>query len=153
MSEARLSFDVLRAQLPQDYPFVLIDRVLELIPSKRILALKNVSGNEWIFPGHFPARAIYPGVMLLESMAQASILLFKASVGAGDGTFLIIGVRSRFLRPVIPGDQVLFTCTLDKVVSTGSIVTGEATVDGEAVARATLTFVVGPASSGQGERQ
>jgi 3-hydroxyacyl-[acyl-carrier-protein] dehydratase len=139
-----IEFDALRAQLPQDYPFVLLDRVLEVVPNQRVVALKNVSANEWVFPGHFPDRAVYPSVLLLESMAQAAILLFKASQGGAGGTFLIVSVRSRFLQPVVPGDQVLFTCTADKMVATGAIVGAEATVAGEPVATATLTFAVGP---------
>ena len=109
-----LDFDQLRAALPYAYPWILIDRVIELEPGKRIVALKNVSGNEWMFPGHFPGRAIYPGVLLVESMAQASILLLSASPTKPEGRFLLAGSRVRFLRVVVPGDQLLIHCSVDK---------------------------------------
>lgn len=138
-----LSFDEVRDLLPQDYPFVLIDRVVELEPGARIVAVKSVSGNEWMFPGHFPGRALYPGVLLLESMAQAAILLVKQSRDDLEGAgFVLAGVRSRFLGPVVPGDQVRFTLTVDKLISTGGVMSAEATVEDRAVARASLTFAV-----------
>jgi 3-hydroxyacyl-[acyl-carrier-protein] dehydratase len=144
MADVLLGFDQVRALLPHAYPFVLIDQVLELVPEQRIVARKSVSGNEWMFPGHFPERAIYPGVLLLESMAQAAALLFKLSRPDMDGTFLLAGVRSRFLRPVVPGEQVVFTCTVEKLISTGGIVEAAAEVDGETAVKATLTFAVRP---------
>ncbi len=137
-----LDFDEIRRLLPQAYPFILLDRVDELTAGERIVATKNISGNEWIFPGHFPQKAIYPGVLLIESMAQASILMLKAASPDAEGTFLLAGVKSRFLRPVVPGDRVRFVCEAQKIISTGGIVEAHATVDGEAVAKADLTFAI-----------
>ena len=140
----RLSFDEIRALLPHDYPLVLVDQVLELEPNERILAVKNVSGNEWMFPGHFPATAVYPGVLLIESLAQAAILLALHSRldVAANATFFLAGVRSRFLAPVVPGDQVYLSLTADKLVSTGGVMSGEAAVGQQPVAKATLTFAI-----------
>lgn len=142
----KLGFDEVRRLLPQAYPFCLVDVVEELEPGERIVARKNISGNEWMFPGHFPDNAIYPGVLLIEGMAQTSILLFK---GAEDqdadfegATFMIASVKSRFLAPVVPGDQVRYTCEVIKVVSTGGVMECTATVDGNVVAKADLTFAV-----------
>lgn len=137
-----LDFDEVRAQLPQAYPFILIDRVLELVPQQKIVAAKNITGNEWIFPGHFPTKAVYPGVLLLESMAQAAILLFKAGSPASSGTFLLTAVRSRFLHVVVPGDHLLITCTPEKVISNAAVVEAEICLAGKQtlVAKANLTF-------------
>jgi 3-hydroxyacyl-[acyl-carrier-protein] dehydratase len=141
-----LDFDQVRAQLPQTYPFILIDRVLELVPQQRIVASKNITGNEWIFAAHFPTRAIYPGVLLLESMAQAAILLFKAGAPESSGTFLLTGVRSRFLHVVVPGDHLLITCTPEKMISNAAIVAAEISLAGKqtTVAKANLTFAFQP---------
>src|SRR5438067_11072313 len=73
-----LSFDEVRRALPHSYPMILVDVVEELEPGQFIVCRKNVTGNEWCFPGHFPARAVYPGVLLLEGLAQAALLLFSA---------------------------------------------------------------------------
>lgn len=137
-----LDFDQIRAQLPQTYPFILLDRVLELLPQQKIVATKNITGNEWMFPAHFPTKAIYPGVLLLESMAQAAILLFKADAPNASGTFLLTGVRSRFLHVVVPGDNLLITCTPEKMISNAAIVQAEISLAGKQtlVAKASLTF-------------
>ena len=142
MEKPALDFDEIRRILPQAYPFILLDRVDELTAGERIVAIKNISGNEWIFPGHFPQKAVYPGVLLVESMAQASILMMKAARPDAQGTFLIAGAKSRFLRPVVPGDQVRFVCEAQKIISTGGIVEGKAMVGDELVAKAELTFAI-----------
>lgn len=137
-----MDFDQVRAQLPQGYPFILIDRVLELVPQQKIVASKNITGNEWIFPAHFPTKAIYPGVLLLESMAQAAILLFKAGGPQTSGTFLLTGVRARFLHAVVPGDNLLITCTPEKIISNAAVVEAEISLAGKEslAAKANLTF-------------
>ena len=101
--------DVL-AHLPQRFPLLMIDRVLECEPGKRILALKNVSANEPYFPGHFPHRPVMPGVLILESMAQAAgILVFRTLGTRPDekSVYYYAGIdNARFKRPVEPGDQL-----------------------------------------------
>jgi len=98
------------AHLPQRFPFLLIDRVKEFEPGKRIVALKNVSVNEPYFPGHFPHRPIMPGVLILEAMAQAAgVLVFRSrGVRPDDKTvYYYVGIdNARFKRPVVPGDQL-----------------------------------------------
>jgi len=97
-------------KLPQRYPLLLVDRVLECEPGKRILALKNVSANEPYFPGHFPQRPIMPGVLILESMAQAACILAFRTLGAqveANSLYYYAGVdKARFKRPVVPGDRL-----------------------------------------------
>ena len=98
------------AHLPQRYPILMIDRVLECEPNKRILALKNVSANEPYFPGHFPHRPVMPGVLILEAMAQAAgILVFRTLGRKPDdkSVYYYAGIdNARFKRPVEPGDQL-----------------------------------------------
>jgi 3-hydroxyacyl-[acyl-carrier-protein] dehydratase len=98
------------AHLPQRFPLLMIDRVLEIEPGKRILALKNVSANEPYFPGHFPHRPVMPGVLILEAMAQAAgILVFRTLEKKPDenSVYYYAGIdNARFKRPVEPGDQL-----------------------------------------------
>ncbi len=110
-------YDILK-RLPHRYPFLLVDRVLELIPGKSIRALKNVTYNEPFFPGHFPHRPVMPGVMIIEALAQtAGILAFvTAGVIPTESTrFYFAGIdKARFRRPVEPGDQLLLSAQLER---------------------------------------
>lgn len=147
METVRVSYDQVRQLLPQNYPFVLVDVIEEWERDTRIVCRKNVTGNEWMFPGHFPNRAIYPGVLLIEGMAQSAILLFRLGdrrQDDEDAAFMIAGVKARFLKPVVPGDQIRYECTVIKMVRTGGVVEATAYVDGEIVAKADLTFAVQP---------
>ncbi|MDX9699520.1 MAG: 3-hydroxyacyl-ACP dehydratase FabZ [Rhodocyclaceae bacterium] len=97
--------------LPHRYPFLLVDRVVEMEEGKRIVAIKNVTINEPFFPGHFPHRPVMPGVLILEAMAQAAALLsFKTSGQTPDDNSVVYfaGIDgARFKRPVVPGDQLI----------------------------------------------
>lgn len=108
-------------QLPHRYPFLLVDRVLELEPGKRIVALKNVSMNEPFFTGHFPHRPVMPGVLMLEALAQAAALLAFDTLGVtpDDKTvYYFAGIDgARFKRPVEPGDQLMLHVQLDRMKS------------------------------------
>ncbi|HHT9154754.1 MAG TPA: 3-hydroxyacyl-ACP dehydratase FabZ [Candidatus Tripitaka sp. YC43] len=153
-----INFEEVRRLVPQRYPFLFIDKVVELEEGKRILCLKNVSGNESFFVGHFPEYAIMPGVLTLEALAQASIILFKKSflkeetsnlaLERSEGSvFLLASVRASFVKPVFPGDQLLLEVNVEKVVSKGAIVQGTARVGEEIVAKASLTFGLADKSS------
>jgi len=106
-------------QLPHRYPFLLVDRVLELEKGKRILALKNVTINEPFFEGHFPHRPVMPGVLMLEAMAQSAALLAFDTLGVvpdEKSVFYFAGIDgARFKRPVEPGDQLLMDVALDRM--------------------------------------
>jgi 3-hydroxyacyl-[acyl-carrier-protein] dehydratase len=108
-------------QLPHRYPFLLVDRVLELEKGKRIKALKNVTINEPFFGGHFPHRPVMPGVLMLEAMAQVAALLAFDMLGTSpdDKTvYYFAGIDgARFKRPVEPGDQLIMDVTLDRMKS------------------------------------
>ena len=103
--------------LPHRYPFLLVDRVLEVVPEKRLVAVKNVTINEPFFPGHFPVRPIMPGVLITEAMAQAAALLAfysqKEPKKAAGRPVLLMGLDNvRFRRPVEPGDVLTLTVEL-----------------------------------------
>jgi len=106
-------------QLPHRYPFLLVDRVVELEKGKRIVALKNVSMNEPFFTGHFPHRPVMPGVLMLEALAQAAALLAFDTLGVtpDDNTvYYFAGIDgARFKRPVEPGDQLMLHVQLDRM--------------------------------------
>ena len=105
-------------RLPHRYPFLLVDRVLELEKGKRILALKNVTMNEPYFVGHFPHRPVMPGVVMLEALAQAAAILAFENIGVlpdEKTVFYFAGIDSaRFKRPVEPGDQLMLHATLER---------------------------------------
>ena len=106
-----LDIDEIRKYLPHRYPFLLVDRVLEFTPGDSIVAYKNLSINEPFFDGHFPEKPIFPGVLLLEAMAQAAGILGFKSLGKtpADGSmYMLVGADNvRFKRPCVPGDQVM----------------------------------------------
>ena len=106
----------IRQYLPHRYPFLLVDRVLELTPGESIVAYKNLSINEPFFDGHFPQQPIFPGVLLIEAMAQAAgILGFKTQgkTPADGSMYLLAGVDNlRFKRPCVPGDRVMLRASI-----------------------------------------
>lgn len=129
-------------RLPHRYPFLLIDRVLEVEPGKRLRALKNVTMNEEFFVGHFPQRPVMPGVMILESMAQAAALLAfdNPELPRSENTlFYFAGIdRARFKRPVEPGDQLILDVQFDRMKAGIVKFTAKATVADKLVAEAEL---------------
>ena len=129
--------------LPHRYPFLMVDRVLEIESGKRIRALKNISINEPYFTGHFPRRPVMPGVMMLEAMAQAAALLSFESLGVeldDDTVYYFAGIDgARFKRPVEPGDQLILDVSLERIKVGIFKFNGKASVDGELAAEAQLT--------------
>lgn len=123
--------DILRL-LPHRYPFLLIDRVVEIVPGQRIVAIKNVTANEPQFTGHFPADPIFPGVLLVECIAQACGILAGRE---GHKKFYLVGVdQFRFRRPVRPGDQLRVEARLMKHKGDIWKFSGSIEIDGKTVA-------------------
>jgi len=123
---------------------LMIDGVLELDPGKKIVALKNVSMNEPFFGGHFPGEPIMPGVMMVEAMAQASIMLFSGitpGAASRNTLYYLSSVKMRFLHPVVPGDQLKIAIEPVKIISTAGIVKAQAFVADKEVACGELSFV------------
>ena len=129
-------------RLPHRYPFLLVDRVVELERGKFLRALKNVTMNEPFFVGHFPHRPVMPGVMILEALAQAAAILAFDNIDVRPDNrtvFYFAGIdRARFKRPVEPGDQLMLHVTLDRIKSGIVKFTTDARVDDAVVAEAEL---------------
>ena len=117
-----MTSDEIREYLPHRYPFLLIDRVVEFEKDKRLVAIKNVTVNEPFFPGHFPHYSVMPGVLIVESMAQAAAVLSLRSLGYkndGKWVYYFVGIDgARFKRPVVPGDQLVITVTPGRISRT-----------------------------------
>jgi 3-hydroxyacyl-[acyl-carrier-protein] dehydratase len=128
--------------LPHRYPMLLVDRVLELVPGERILALKNVSINEPFFPGHYPHHPVMPGVLVIEAMAQAAALLSFKSMGEksdSKSVYYFVGIdAARFKRPVVPGDQLLLEVSVKATRRGIWKFSAQAKVDGQVAAEAEL---------------
>jgi 3-hydroxyacyl-[acyl-carrier-protein] dehydratase len=143
VSEPNAKWDIewILSVLPHRYPLLLVDRVIELEPKKRIVALKNVTINEEVFLGHFPGRPVMPGVLLVEGMAQAGGLLLLHDLPHRENKLLLFaGIEeAKFRRPVVPGDQVRFEVEVLRLRSTFCKVAGKALVDGELAAEAVLS--------------
>jgi 3-hydroxyacyl-[acyl-carrier-protein] dehydratase len=126
--------------IPHRYPFLLVDRVLEMEAGKRIVAIKNVTMNEQFFQGHFPGAPVMPGVLIVEAMAQAGAVLLLHDMEDRDSKLILFtGIdNARFRRPVIPGDQLRFTLEVLKRRTRFSKLKAIAEVDGELTAEAEI---------------
>ena len=134
--------------LPHRYPFLLVDRVTELEPNKRIRALKNVTFNEPFFQGHFPGRPVMPGVLVIEAMAQAGGLLTQLSLprdalSEGKLFYLVKVDNARFNRMVVPGDQLDIHVEVKRLIRNMALYACEARVDGVTVASAEILCAEG----------
>ncbi|MBL8288153.1 MAG: 3-hydroxyacyl-ACP dehydratase FabZ [Rubrivivax sp.] len=128
--------------LPHRYPFLLVDRVLQLDPGVYAKALKNVTINEPFFPGHFPVRPVMPGVLVIEALAQAAAMLAfvtKGTEAGGDRVVYLVGVDgARFKRPVVPGDQLILEVWQERVKGGIHKYRTQATVEGQVAAECEL---------------
>lgn len=134
----------IRAILPHRYPFLLVDRVVEIEPGRRIKAIKNVTCNEPFFQGHWPGRPIMPGVMILEALAQAAGLLIARQHAEDDGrTMMIVAIDgAKLRRPVVPGDQLALEVVEARIKGRSAHVVCRASVDGRVAAEARIRFVI-----------
>src|ERR1700674_5172376 len=143
--------DILKI-LPHRYPFLLIDRVIELVRMKSIVALKNVTVTEPFFQGHFPGQPIMPGVLIVEAIAQAGGILLLTEVPSRDETLVVFtGIeKARFRRLVVPGDQLRIEAVVKAWRITAGRLEGKAYVDGKVVCEATVTCRLVPRNLGTG---
>ena len=134
--------------LPHRYPFLLVDRILEVEPGERIKCLKNVTINEPFFQGHFPGMPIMPGVLIVEAMAQSGGCLFLISQPQEDDViFYFMGMdKVKFRKPVVPGDQLIFDIEITKMRAKAVKMTAKALVDNKVVAEAELMATIGEKS-------
>ena len=132
--------------LPHRYPFLLVDRVIELLPGEKIVALKNVTINEPFFQGHFPGTPIMPGVLIIEAMGQAGgVLSFASLPKEKQGSIIyFMGMdKVKFRKPVVPGDQLIFEVKVLKQRAKAVKMAGIASVDNNLVAEAELMATIG----------
>ena len=127
-------------RIPHRYPFLLVDRVIELVPHQRIVAIKNVTINEEFFQGHFPGAPVMPGVLIIEALAQAGAVLLLSDIpDRASKLVYFTGIdAARFRRPVVPGDQIRLTMEVLKLRSRTCKMRGTAEVEGELVAEAEI---------------
>jgi beta-hydroxyacyl-ACP dehydratase FabZ len=144
--DAIMQISEIMENLPHRYPFVMVDRVVELEPGNRIVTLKNVTINEPFFQGHFPGNPIMPGVLILEAMAQSAGVLTFESLPPERRNILVyfMGIdRARFRRMVVPGDQLVIEIILKRLKTRAVKATGQARVDGELAVEAELMASIG----------
>ncbi len=143
VTSSGMTFEQIKSIIPQRFPFLMLDRVIEIQPGIRIVGVKNLSGNEWFYQGHFPNRAITPGAMICEGVAQTGIIYFHlARTERSNATYLLSSLKMRFLRPVTPGDQLHFEVTPIKLVQGRAILHAEVTVEGSLVAKGEFSLAL-----------
>ena len=139
-----IGIEGIQGLLPHRYPFLLVDRVVEFEPGKRILAWKNVTGNEPFFQGHFPGHPVMPGVLVLEALAQTGGLLTQLSREAAGTpvsetmSYLVKIDAAKFSRMIVPGDRIELEVVLKRVIRNMAMYVGTARVDGETAACAEI---------------
>ncbi len=137
-SKLPLGIEDIKKIIPQRFPFLMIDRVIEASPEK-VVAIKNVSVNEHFFAGHFPDQKVMPGVLMIEAMAQAGIVLYKQKF-QNDNLLYLVSVKARFFNPVFPGDQLRIEVTPIKMLSKMGIFNAEIKVGEKKIAEAQIAF-------------
>lgn len=139
-----MTFEEVKEHLKQRFPFIMVDRVLELEPGKRIKTLKNVTGNEIQFLGHFPDHAIMPGTSIIEAIGQSASILFSCTTGKGMSPreFMMLAAVNdmRFLVPVLPGHTMMIDVTIVKSMEDVALVEGVVCVENTVVTRGKLSF-------------
>jgi 3-hydroxyacyl-[acyl-carrier-protein] dehydratase len=139
-----LDSQAIQELLPHRYPFLLVDRIIELVPRERIVGIKQVSINEPFFQGHFPGAPVMPGVLVIEALAQVGAVLALREIEDRDSKLVLFtGIReARFRKPVVPGDTLTLEVTALRIGSRIQRMRGEAKVDGELVADADIMSVI-----------
>jgi 3-hydroxyacyl-[acyl-carrier-protein] dehydratase len=130
--------------IPHRYPFLLIDKVTDIVPGESAIGIKNVTMNEPFFQGHFPGHPIMPGVLIIEAMAQTSAILFIETTGnrAGNVVYFMTVDQARFRKPITPGDQVELHVTKQRNRGNVWKFSGEARVDGKLMAQAVYSAMI-----------
>lgn len=140
MSETELNIEEIRKIIPHRYPFLLVDRVTEIVGYESIKGYKNITANEPQFLGHFPAQSVFPGVMILEAMAQLGAVLILRRFPEDRRMAYFAGIdKVKFKRPVVPGDKLEMDVIIVRDRNTFVVMEGKAYVDGQLVAQATLS--------------
>lgn len=141
-----LEIQEIMTYLPHRYPFILVDRIVDIMPGKEVIALKNVTINEPFFQGHFPGIPVMPGVLIIEAMAQAGgVLAYESAPGQERGSLIyFMGIdKVKFRKPVVPGDQLSIHVKMLKLRKTAVKMAGTAAVDNKLVAEAEFMATLG----------
>ena len=142
-----MNFQEVNAILPQKFPLLMVDKVLEIIPNKKISTVINITGNEMVFLGHFPNQAIFPGVYITEALAQSAILLFNEKKQGNSTLFLLYSTKMTFKSVVVPGDQLRMVVESRTVTASGVVVDAIAYVEDKIVAKGELIFSIKESSN------
>ncbi len=138
-----LETDQIEQIIPHRYPFLFVDRIIEVEDGQRAVGIKNVTANEWFFEGHFPGRKVMPGVLIVEALAQVAAVALLKNVEMAGKSPLFGGIENmRFRKPVLPGDQLRLEFTLEKMrgpMGKGHV---KATVDGKLAAEGNISFAL-----------
>src|SRR6266705_1268213 len=142
--ETVLDSEAIKKLLPHRYPFLFVDRIIELKPLERIVGIKQVSINESFFQGHFPGAPVMPGVLVIEALAQCGAILALREIEDRDAKLVLFtGIKeARFRRPVVPGDTLILEVTALRIGSRVQRMRGEAKVDGQLCADAEIMSVI-----------
>ena len=139
-----LDVNAIKKIMPHRYPFLMVDRIIDLIPGKKVVGIKNVTINEPFFQGHFPEQPVMPGVLLIEAMAQVGgILMLDAETRTDDKLIFFMGIdKAKFRKPVEPGDTIRFELEIIKRRSSMCKMAGNGYVRGDLVVEAELTAAI-----------
>ena len=136
-----LDIEAIKQVLPHRYPFLLIDRVVEIVPGEKVVAIKNVTANEEFFNGHFPQQPVMPGVLQIEGLAQTGAFLMAEEMEGKIPLFAAID-KAKFRRPVVPGDQIRYEVEITRKRRNICWMTGKGYVGEEVAVEAELTAMV-----------
>jgi len=140
-----IDIERIMAMIPHRYPFLMVDRVIEVVPGESAIGIKNVSASEPHFQGHFPDRPVMPGVLIIEAMAQTAAVIVVASLGKeaeGKLVYFMTIENARFRKPVVPGDQLRLICRKERQRANVWKFSGEAKVGDTVVAEAVYTAMI-----------
>lgn len=137
----QLDFEQIKQIIPQRFPFLMLDRVLEVEPGVQAIGIKNLTGNEWFYQGHFPDKAFTPGAMICEAIGQTGIIFFHLTRTSDPEVIYLLGsIKLRFLEPVWPGDQLRIEVKPIKLTEKAAFLSGKVFVEDRVVARGEFTL-------------
>jgi 3-hydroxyacyl-[acyl-carrier-protein] dehydratase len=145
MSDLKWDKEKIKSILPHREPFLFIDEVIEIDGTEKVVAVKNIKKNEDFFEGHFPGKPIMPGVLIIEAMAQTSVILYyicKPDIGKTHPNYYLGRVKAEFLLPVLPGDELILETNNVKIIDEAAVIDALARVGERIVAKANFVFSI-----------